>query len=205
MFLEGKRIYLREITQEDVADNYYDWMSDPEVTKYLESRYWPQSKERIAEYIASMKPPENIFLAIISKEIPGRHIGNIRLSINLFHRFAEIGLIIGIKSLWGKGYGTEAISLVRDYAFGKLSLLKLTAGSYVTNTASIKAFKKAGFVEEGLLRKQYHTEYGKRTDEVVLGCLAEEYWTWPTSSATTTDYSFKLSPEAAASLASQRE
>ena len=66
---------------------------------------------------------------------------------------------------------------MRDYAFSKLSLHKLTAGCYVTNPASIRAFKKVGFAEEGLLRSQYLTEYGRYTDEVVLGCLADEVYT----------------------------
>ena len=213
MFLEGKRIWMREVRHSDIAKGYYNWMQDPEVTANLESRFWPQSIDRIEEYITSMKPPENVFLAIMLKGISytngvtGKlgileadksehtHLGNIRLGpINWQHSFAEIGLVIGIKKLWGQGYGTEAISLVRDYAFDKLSLHKLTAGCYASNPASIRAFEKAGFKREGILHSQYHTGWGQYTDEVVLGCLAEEIHP---------DYSFRLSPEVAACIASQ--
>ena len=207
MFLEGKRIYLREVTQDDIGNMYHSWLADNEVTKNLECRYFPQSIDNIRAYVSSMKAPDNTLFAIIVKEAGDIHIGNIRLGpVSWQHRFAGIGLLIGNKQFWGKGYGTEAISLVRDYAFGKLSLHKLTAGCYSCNLASVRAFEKAGFVREGLLRRQYYTELGQRTDEVVLGCLADEYHIWnifPTVSST--DYSFRLSPEAAASIASQRE
>ena len=174
MFIEGKRIYLREVTEQDVNSSYYRWMRDPEVTRYLESRYYPQSKADILAYVASLKPPTNVFLAIIAKD-PQIHLGNIRLGpVNAFHRFAEVGLLIGERDYWNKGYGTEAITLVRDYAFGKLSLHKLTAGCYASNPASIRAFEKAGFVEEGVLKSQYLTEWSHYTDEVVLGCTRDE-------------------------------
>ena len=175
MFIEGKRIYLREVTERDVNSTYYAWLCDPEITKYLECRFFPQSMERIREYVDSLKSPDNVFLAIETKE-GGVRLGNIRLGpINWIHRFSEIGLIIGEKDYWNKGYGTEAISLVRDYAFSKLSLHKLTAGCYLDNIASIKAFEKAGFVREGLLRCQYLTEWSRYCDEAILGCLADEH------------------------------
>ena len=42
-FLSGRRLYLREVRPEDANDNYYRWMSDPEVTRFLESRFFPNS------------------------------------------------------------------------------------------------------------------------------------------------------------------
>src|SRR3970040_376086 len=104
MFLESKRIWMREVRHNDIAKGYYNWMQDPEVTANLESRYWPQSIDRIEEYITSMKPPENVFLAIMLKGtsftngVTGKvdilktdksehtHLGNIRLGpINWQH------------------------------------------------------------------------------------------------------------------------
>jgi [ribosomal protein S5]-alanine N-acetyltransferase len=170
-FRKSKRIFLREVRNEDVNDAYYRWMNDGEITKYLESRYYPNSLESLKEYVNNNKNNDlNVFFAIVLKENK-YHIGNIKLGpINWIHRFADVGIIIGEKNYWGKGYGTEAIKLVADYAFYTLNLNKLNSGCYAVNRASIKAFEKAGFAQEGVKKKQYFFE-GKYIDDVQLGLL----------------------------------
>ena len=79
-------------------------------------------------------------------------------------------MTIGEKSLWGQGLGTEAIILVKDYAFRELKLNKLTAGAFSNNIASIKGFKKAGFFIEGR-RKRYYFYNGGYVDSILMGCL----------------------------------
>lgn len=168
-FIDGERIYLREVRLSDVTENYYRWMNDPEVVQYLETRFFPYSREKIESYVRQMQEDaDSAFMAVIVKN-GDEHIGNIKIGpINWFHRFADIALIIGEKKSWGRGYGTEAIKLVTDYAFNTLNLHKLTAGIYANNIGSIEAFKKAGFSVEGVRKKQrlYHGEY---VDEVILG------------------------------------
>ncbi|MCD6558919.1 MAG: GNAT family N-acetyltransferase [Palaeococcus sp.] len=172
-FLEGKNIYLREVRVTDVNENYYKWMNDEEVTRFLESRFYPQAREKIEEYVRSINSnPNYIFLAIIEKK-SDKHIGNIKLGpINWIHRHAEVGLIIGEKTAWGKGYATEAIKLVTDYAFKKLNLHKLTASCYKDNVGSQKAFKKNGYVVEGI-RKAHCFYDGKYTDIILMGIINE--------------------------------
>ena len=98
MFLEGKRIRLRELTQEDIGNIYHSWLADSEVTKNLECRFFPQSIEDIRAYVSSMRAPDNVLLAILAKEVGDIHIGNIRLGpVSWQHRFAEVGLLIGNK------------------------------------------------------------------------------------------------------------
>lgn len=173
-FLEGKRLYLREVRLADVNENYYRWMNDREVTRYLESRFYPNSMEKLAEYVASkLGDRNNVFLAIVLKE-GDRHIGNIKLGpIDWIHRVGDVGLIIGEKDCWGKGYASEAISLMGEYAFGRLNLRKVTAGCYASNQGSVKAFQKAGFVIEGLRLQHYYCD-GKYDDAVLLGILRSE-------------------------------
>lgn len=171
LFIEGKNICLREIQISDVKKNYYNWMRDPEVNQYLESRFEKWSVRRLKNYVKEIKiNRDNFFWAIILKET-GRHIGNIKLGpINCRHGFADLGIIIGEKPYWGKGFATEAITLVADYAFKKLKLNKLTAGAYTNNIGSIKAFKNAGFFIEGIRKKQYLYN-GNYVDGVLLGCI----------------------------------
>ena len=122
-FIEGENIYLRGIYPSDANENYCRWMNDAEVTRYLESRFYPHSIDSIAAYIAQMNASsDSVLLAIVVKD-KNVHIGNIKIgSINWIHRYADVGILIGDKAYWGQGFATEAITLVIDYAFKKLNL-----------------------------------------------------------------------------------
>jgi [ribosomal protein S5]-alanine N-acetyltransferase len=169
--LEGDRIYLRGVCLDDVNEVYCGWLNDPEVNKYLESRFYPQTLETLRDFVGSkLGDRENPFFAIILKE-GDRHIGNIKLGpINNIHRFADIGIIIGEKDCWGKGYGLEAIRLIVKYAFDTLNLHKLTAGCYEPNAPSMKAFIKAGFTQEGVRKSHCYCD-GKYVDDILLGLV----------------------------------
>jgi len=171
IFIEGKRIYLREIRLSDVNENYLRWMNDSEVTQFLESRFSPQTLETIKDYVKKTTNFTNsILLAIILKK-GDKHIGNIRISnIDRNHGSADIGLMLGEKKEWGKGYGSEAIKLVVDCALNKLNLRRLTAYIYGNNMASIKAFGKAGFKDEGT-RKEMRLYKGRYVDEKIFGIV----------------------------------
>jgi [ribosomal protein S5]-alanine N-acetyltransferase len=172
-FLSGQNIYLREITISDVPGAYYRWMNDPAITQFLESRFYPNTMDSLNEYVKNKQADSNnVFLAIVIKE-NHRHIGNIKLGpINWIHRFADIGIIIGEKDCWGKGYASEAISLVTKFAFNTLNLHKLTAGCYEMNQGSVKAFQKAGFYIEGGRKSQYYYQ-GAYIDGVKLAILKD--------------------------------
>jgi ribosomal-protein-alanine N-acetyltransferase len=154
-FIEGPRLLLREVRLADVTDRYYGWMNDPEVSRYLETRFVPQSMEKIAAYVTAMgQTSDSVFLAIVVKD-GARHIGNIKLGpIDWVHRRADIALVIGDK--------------ISDYAFGTLGLHKVTAGCYANNVGSAKAFAKAGFAREGVRLQQYFCD-GGYVDEILLG------------------------------------
>lgn len=173
-FIQGERLYLREVRPSDVNETYYRWMNDPEVTAYLESRFYPNALESLADYVqGKISDHDNLFLAIVLQE-GHRHIGNIKLGpINWIHRFADVALLIGEKECWGRGYATEAIRLVVTHAFQELNLHKLTAGCYIANQGSYKAFLKAGFVQEGLLRQHFHCR-GEYVDFWQLGIVRPE-------------------------------
>ncbi|MGE3540907.1 MAG: GNAT family N-acetyltransferase [Candidatus Tectimicrobiota bacterium] len=170
-FLQSARLYLREVRPSDVTDTYYRWMNDPEVTRYLESRFTPYAREGLREYVlGKLGDRDNVFLAIILHE-GERHIGNIKLGpIHWIHRYADIGLLIGEKDCWGQGYATEAIQLVVEYAFNTLNLHKLTAGCYALNAGSLHAFRKVGFLVEGTRLQHFYYD-GSYIDEILLGLV----------------------------------
>lgn len=169
--IKGRRIHLRRIMLSDANHTYLKWMQDPDVIKFLESAPEGWTIAKLKDFVRRVNKNPNIFFWAIIHRDSGKHIGNIKLGpVNSFHRFGDVGLTIGEKSFWGQGYGTEAIKLVRDYAFNRLGLNKLTAGAFSNNIGSVKAFKKAGFNIEGM-RKNYYLYRDKYVDNVVMGCL----------------------------------
>jgi [ribosomal protein S5]-alanine N-acetyltransferase len=155
-YIEGKRIYLRDVKTSDVNQDYCGWMNDPEVNQYLETRHTIQTLDSIMEYVKRLEGnKDEIFFAICLKE-NGKHIGNIKIGpINQIHKYADISLVIGDKNQWGKGFATEAIKLITGYAFQTLNLNKLRAGCYEQNEGSKKAFEKAGYTVESIFKNQY--------------------------------------------------
>jgi RimJ/RimL family protein N-acetyltransferase len=172
-FIDGKRIYLREVRQDDVTESYHCWMNDTQITRYTESHYYPSSMESLRKYVdEKQKSRDEIFLAIIEKK-NNSHIGNIKLGpINWIHRVGDIGILIGEKDCWGKGYASEAIGLIVDYAFNILGLHKLTAGSISLNKGSVKAFQNNNFEVEGV-RKKHAFINGSYVDAILLGLINE--------------------------------
>ena len=172
--IESKRLLLRPVELTDVNEQYQAWMNDPAVMKYTESRFQTHSLEQIRQYVASVQAdPSSRFFAIIEHE-SGKHIGNIKIGhIHPVHRHADVGIIIGDKASWGKGYATESLRLVAGYARESLKLHKLTAGIYANNIGSIQAFLKAGFVVEGRFSRHWFCD-GEYVDGLQMGLLLEE-------------------------------
>lgn len=159
ILLRGEKVFLRPVTLEDVSQAYCAWLNDPEVNRYLETRFAVQTLASVRSYVANATAaPDIIFLAIIEKATD-RHIGNIKLGPVLqHHQRGEISFFIGEKGCWGKGYATEAVGLLTDYALCRLSLLKVTAGCYSTNLGSKRVFEKLGYEREAVFKKQYFSE-----------------------------------------------
>ena len=173
--IPGRRIDLREVRLSDAGERYLSWLNDAEVSRFLESRFARHTLEDLKLYIAAAaESPDSILLAIVLKD-DGSHIGNLKIGpINRDHRFASVGLLIGEKSCWGKGYATEAISLATRFAFDTLGLHRLEAGAYSLNEASTKAFLKAGWTREGSERGKWLFD-GRYVDGDRISCVRAEH------------------------------
>jgi len=168
--LVGEHLLLRMLSAEDATARYLSWLSDIEVTRHLEVRFSPPSTlENLARFIVATNNSGDTLMLGMFLRRDWRHIGNIKLGpINPHHGTAEIGLLIGDRDQWGKGYACEAIALLTDHAFAGLSLAKLTAGCYADNEGSRRAFLKAGYIQEGRRVAQWLVD-GKRQDGILLG------------------------------------
>ena len=173
--LTGKLVRLRPFEAEDV-ERAYVWMNDPEVTEHLAARY-PFSRKTEADYIAratSETSYTNLVLAVETLA-EGRHIGGIDLrEARPENRRAELGIAIGEKDCWSRGYGTDAIVTLLRFAFDEMNLHRVQLDVDVTNERAIACYRKCGFVEEGRQR-QAHYAGGRYLDVLIMGVLADDF------------------------------
>lgn len=173
--LLSPRLLLRPVAETDLTATYVGWLNDPAVNAYLETRFERQTLESVRAYWqAHGHDPASPWWAICRRDQEAeRHIGNIKLGpIHPIHLRADISLFIGDRHSWGQGLATEAIAVVRDWAFEQRGLHKLSAGLYAENAGSRRAFEKCGFVLEGTLRGEALNADGSWTDVLRFGLIA---------------------------------
>lgn len=167
--LRGKTVFLREIEPTDATPTYLGWMQDAGLTRFMESRLTRHTLETLHDFVQARRQSEVEWMFAICEAGSGAHIGNIKLGpVHPHHLRADIGIIIGDRKWHGKGIATESICLVTTFAFQILGLGKLTAGIYAENEGSRRAFEKAGFEVEGVLRS-HALSHGSREDVLTLG------------------------------------
>ena len=166
----NKRIVLKNLNKKNYNKNYPNWLNDYQINRFLEVRFNKQSKKKIEKYISMSNKNKNCLLLGIFLKKNNVHIGNIKLEpISKIHRRGVIGLFIGEKSNWGKGLATDAIKLISKFANKKFKLKKLVAGCYSNNIGSKKAFLKAGYVIEAILKNYWFDEKTKKfVSEIIL-------------------------------------
>ena len=90
------------------------------------------------------------------------------------HGEATVSIALGEPEYWGKGLGTEAMSLVLRYAFTELNLHRVTLWVFEYNPRAIRSYEKAGFLKEGVVRALVSRE-GQRHDVHIMGILRDEW------------------------------
>jgi RimJ/RimL family protein N-acetyltransferase len=169
MILQGEHLQLKTLTPAMVTQKYVDWMNDTDVTRYTESRFQKHTMESVKDYVKNISgSSRDYFYGVYTNE----HIGNIKLHVNEHHNLGDIGIIIGNKQQWGKGYATEAIKVLTQHGFDKIGLHKISAGIYANNPGSIKAFQAAGYKEDGRHELTYLSN-GEYVDEIIMSMWNE--------------------------------
>jgi RimJ/RimL family protein N-acetyltransferase len=91
-------------------------------------------------------------------------------------REAFMGIQIGERDYWGKGYGTDALRVLLRYAFNELNLYRVSLSVLEGNARAIRSYEKCGFRYEGRERQAWAYD-GRRWDEIYMGLLREEWLT----------------------------
>jgi RimJ/RimL family protein N-acetyltransferase len=173
--LTGERVRLRSLREADVAC-LVGWYTDPAFMVTNGARVLPQSeaavRARFAEWSANEH--DDLGFAIETRDDPPVLVGHIGLfGARPKDRCATIGLGLGLEH-GGRGYGTDAVRVVTSYGFRELGLHRVQLEVYAFNTAGIRAYTKAGFVEEGRRRDVVFHD-GRWHDEVLMSVLETEW------------------------------
>jgi len=165
------QIFLRELSESDITDDYLFWFRDDDVTKFLEVDGKSLTKEKVVNYIREGKSTGTYFMYAICLSESKQHIGNLKIGpINKKHNISDLVTVIWNKKYWGKGFATEAIRMGIRLAFEKYGIRKLSASIHSDNIGSIKSYTEAGFFIEGKLKNHYYVD-GKYCDLIMVSCF----------------------------------
>src|SRR5207245_3395377 len=112
--------------------------------------FYPSTPEKQAAYYRQLQSDASQITLAIECTEDCRHIGNATLKdLDWIHRTAELGIVIGEKAYWGRGFGTQAWWLITRYGFLTLNLNKITARIFKGNDRSMGMALRSGYVVEG--------------------------------------------------------
>jgi RimJ/RimL family protein N-acetyltransferase len=168
----GKKCYLSPIDIGD-ADKYTEWLNDLEVIinlqRYSKNLDLNTEKQKVVELAKGHNYS-------IIKSDNDELIGNCGfMDIDNLNQTGEVGIFIGNKIYWNKGYGTEALTLLLDYGFKALNLHNIQLKVYSFNERAIKSYEKIGFKTFGK-RKESLLRGKERYDLVHMDILYNEFY-----------------------------
>ncbi len=172
--LTGTLVRLTVENPDTAASLFAAWNTDSEYQRLLDSNE-PRlfQAKRMQEWLEKDAEKRNLF--IIRTLSDDRPIGFIELDgIDWGARSGWIGIGIGPREDWGKGYGTDAMKILLKYAFEEMNLHRLSLDVFEFNPRAIRCYEKAGFRHEGRQREALHRA-GRRWDLIFMGILKSDW------------------------------
>ena len=168
----GERCYLSPIDPDD-APKYVEWLNDPELAVMLQIVVKPVSLAGEREFMEKISKDPYQF-AIVDKK-SNKLIGGCGLKdVDLVNRTALMGIFLGNRKYWGKGYGEEATRLLVDFAFSYVNLRSIMLEVFDFNPRAVRCYEKVGFKHVG--RRRCAKLLGDKCyDEVLMDIIAEEF------------------------------
>ena len=166
--IHGTQIYLRVIAEKDL-EMIYQWKNDRELIGMIAASPFPEAEFEVREWYTRNQSDKNQILLGIYGNDETMIKGIARLMyIDWINSNTELGIFIGTHEYRGHGAGTEAVSLLVDYAFNDLRLHRVYLKVGKSNVAAVRSYTKCGFEIEGTLR-DHHWLNGKFEDMVMMG------------------------------------
>ena len=172
--IRGEKVDLVAVSSE-YLEHYHRWINDPEVVDMLGVSRLPLSMQDEREWLeeALDRQKEARSFTILTKK--GHPIGNIGFNhLTYNNRHGTIGIMIGEKGFWNRGYGTDAMRTLMRFGFEELGLIRIELRVDSMNERAIACYKKCGFVVEGRSRKHTFVN-GEYHDDLEMAILLEEW------------------------------
>jgi RimJ/RimL family protein N-acetyltransferase len=170
--LVGKKCYLSPINVND-AEKFTEWLNDMEILVNLQLYNGVISSEHEKAFLSNLSKDHNYSIIDLEKD---ELIGNCGfMDIDNLNQTAEVGIFIGNKNYWNKGYGTEALTLLLDYGFKALNLHNIQLRVYGYNKHAKRCYEKAGFKQIGIRREALHRNLEKH-DIIYMDILSNEFY-----------------------------
>jgi RimJ/RimL family protein N-acetyltransferase len=175
---QGKLVRLTAENTDTVAEHFSRWNRDSGYWRLLAAEpATPYSVKQIKEFVEKelLSQDSGTFFFMIRSLEDDRIIGEIGLDgVQWNHGDTYVGISIGERELWSKGYGTDAMQVLLRFAFDELNMHRVSLTVFEYNPRAIRSYEKAGFVVEGRERKFLDRD-GKRWDVLYMGILREEW------------------------------
>ncbi|MBU0560793.1 MAG: GNAT family N-acetyltransferase [Bacteroidetes bacterium] len=173
-FLEGERVYLRPVTEEDF-ELVYEGKNSAIIVESL-FLFSPLTTSQIKSELQKMTVDEHTKIFTICSSDNDEAIGQTALvRIDYISRAAVFYIAIYNPEFWSKGIGGESTELMLKYAFDVLNLNRVQLHVSTKNEKGVKTYKRAGFKIEGTLRSAMYRD-NDYIDFYVMGILREEYY-----------------------------
>ncbi len=160
--LTSARLCIRNFEKTDINSDYLSWLADPEVVKYSSQRHVSHTVESAQAYWLSFEQSVNSFLLLLTRQ--GEPLGTMTLYRDLQSQVVDMGILIGNRSIWGLGYGSEAWGTMIDYLFAS-GTRKITAGTLSVNLGMLKIMEKHQMQDDGVRRQHVYYE-GNYVDQI---------------------------------------
>jgi ribosomal-protein-alanine N-acetyltransferase len=172
-FLRGQIVELRPLVESDADGPYPSWLNDAEVCKYNRHHVYPYTQDQARQWIRTIPDRSELVLAITLRA-DQTHVGNVSLqAIDPVVRSAELAILLGERSAWGRGVGFESAQLVVEHGFGAMNLHRISCATTDDNVAMRRIAEKLGMRQEGVRAEAAFNE-GRYVDVVEYGLLAAD-------------------------------
>jgi RimJ/RimL family protein N-acetyltransferase len=170
--LKGQNVRLVPLERALHLENALRWFNDPEITATLKLNLGVTRRQEEQLFDRLEAPGDTAFHWAILDEAE-QHVGFISLhEINWRHRWAAGGLVIGERSAWGRGIGTDAVRVRARFAFDQVGLHRIEG--HTMNPAMKRVYEKCGYRPEGVARRKFWRS-GRWCDAELFALLAEDW------------------------------
>jgi ribosomal-protein-alanine N-acetyltransferase len=152
----------------------YQQKNEPEVAAMLVGFSTGYSMADLSDWLEHHQQVTDEVLWVIADAGSNQCVGHVGLyKIDHRIRSAEFGILIGDRSVWGKGLGRACTKFALDYGFQELNLNRICLSVLATNERAISLYNSLRFKEEGLLQQAQY-KGGRYIDVLLMRILREE-------------------------------